>query len=154
MYGLVFEILEEFVIEKHGKDVWHVIKTMAGCHVPDQSFLRRSHYADDEIFYLVHAAARVLNTSTEDLLHAFGHFMIRHHYLNGYHELLDANGATLRQWLSNLNSLHDHVAKSFADFQVSFQAPNFWCEDCEEVEASILLHYYSFRGTRLVPMTY
>ena len=168
MYGLVLEILESFVLDhpQGGKDVWSVIKRKANCSVAgDQAFLRRSCYSDDELFALVNAAARVLQKEfkTEaDLLLAFGKYMIRHHYLNGYNDLLEANGATLRQWLSNLNSLHDHVAKSFegsnsnADGEnnnMSFQPPIYWCEDCEDVEGSILLHYFTFRGTLLVPMT-
>ena len=46
--------------------------------------------------------------------------------------------------------MHDHVQKSFPG--ENFVAPIFWCEDCDEVEGSILLHYYSLRGTLLVPM--
>ncbi|CAB9503005.1 Receptor-type guanylate cyclase gcy [Seminavis robusta] len=154
MYGLVFEILEEFVLDQNdGRSLWHTIKSQANCKIPDQSFLRRSHYADEEIMNLLRAASTVLGLDMDSLLKTFGKFMIRHHYLHGYNELLRANGATLRQWLSNLNGLHDHVSKSFAGHQVNFQAPIYWCEDCDTVEASILLHYYSFRGTTLVPMT-
>ena len=167
MYGLVLEILESFILDhpQGGKGVWSTIKRKANCSVTgDQAFLRRSCYRDDELFALVHAAARVLRREfkTEaDLLLAFGKYMIQHHYLNGYNDLLQANGATLRQWLSNLNSLHDHVAKSFegsnsnagGENNMSFQPPIYWCEDCEDVEGSILLHYFSFRGTLLVPMT-
>jgi class 3 adenylate cyclase len=46
--------------------------------------------------------------------------------------------------------MHDHVEKTFPGEK--FSAPIFWCEDDEEVEGSILLHYYSLRGTLLVPM--
>ena len=47
--------------------------------------------------------------------------------------------------------MHDHVQKSFPGEK--FSAPIYWCNDCDEVEGSILLHYYSLRGTLLVPMT-
>lgn len=150
MYGLVFEIVEEFVIEKQGIDVWHVIKEKAGCKVKDGAFLRRSYYPDSEIVDLIVAASEVLGVAVPDILEVFGHFVVRHHYLNGYNDLMRAQGSTLRKWLSNLNAMHDHIQKSFPGNE--FQAPIFWCEDCTTVEGSILLHYFSLRGTLLVPM--
>jgi guanylate cyclase soluble subunit beta len=150
MYGLVFEIVEEWVIEKQGIDVWHAIKEKASCQVEDQEFLRRSYYPDEELVDIVAAASEILGIQVPAILEAFGHFVIMHHYHNGYDELLRCQGSTLRQWLSNLNAMHDHVQKTFPGEK--FSAPIFWCEDDEEVEGSILLHYYSLRGTLLVPM--
>jgi guanylate cyclase soluble subunit beta len=150
MYGLVFEIVEEWVIEKQGIDVWHAIKEKARCQVRDQAFLRRSYYPDEELVDIVAAASEILGVQVPAILEAFGHYVIMHHYQNGYDELLRCQGSTLRQWLSNLNAMHDHVEKTFPGEK--FSAPIFWCEDDEEVEGSILLHYYSLRGTLLVPM--
>mmetsp|Transcript_22486 Transcript_22486/g.55637 ORF Transcript_22486/g.55637 Transcript_22486/m.55637 type:complete len:1526 (-) Transcript_22486:168-4745(-) len=45
--------------------------------------------------------------------------------------------------------MHDHVQKSFPG--ENFCPPVFWCEDCDTVEGSILLHYFSQRGNLLVP---
>jgi hypothetical protein len=150
MYGLVFEIVEEWVIEKQGVEKWHAIKQKAGCSVKDQEFLRRSYYPDEELVDLILAASELLGVAVPDLLEAFGHYVIRHHFLNGYDDLLRCQGSTLRTWLSNLNAMHDHVQKTFPG--ENFQAPIFWCEDCDEVVGSILLHYYSLRGALLVPM--
>jgi signal transduction histidine kinase/ActR/RegA family two-component response regulator len=150
MYGLVFEIVEEWVIEKQGIDVWHAIKDKARCQVQDQAFLRRSYYPDEELVDIVVAASDILGVQVPAILEAFGHYVIIHHYHNGYDELLRCQGSTLRQWLSNLNAMHDHVEKTFPGEK--FSAPIFWCEDDEEVKGSILLHYYSLRGTLLVPM--
>ena len=74
MYGLVFEIVEEWVIEKQGLDVWHQIKNKAKCEVADHAFLRRSYYDDKEIVAIVVAASEVLGLSTSDILEAFGHY--------------------------------------------------------------------------------
>ena len=150
MYGLVFEIVEEWVIEKQGIDTWHAIKEKARCKVQDQAFLRRSYYADEELIDIVAAASEVLGIQVPAILESFGHYVIMHHYNHGYDELLRCQGSTLRQWLSNLNAMHDHVEKTFPGEK--FSAPIFWCEDDEEVGGSILLHYYSLRGTLLVPM--
>ena len=150
MYGLVFEILEEWVIEKEGLETWHSIKKKAGCVVEDQQFLRRSYYPDGDCVNLIVAASELLSFPVPDLLETFGHYVIRHHFRNGYDDLLRCQGSTLRQWLSNLNAMHDHVQKSFPGEK--FSSPIFWCEDCDEVQGSIQLHYYSLRGTLLVPM--
>jgi hypothetical protein len=150
MYGLVFEIVEEWVIEKQGIETWHKIKEKAGCEIKDQSFLRRAYYQDEKLIDIIVAASELLSTSVPDILEAFGHYVIMHHFANGYDDLLRCQGSTLRQWLSNLNAMHDHVQMSFPG--ENFIAPIFWCEDCDQVEGSILLHYYSLRGTLLVPM--
>ncbi|CAJ1967262.1 unnamed protein product [Cylindrotheca closterium] len=150
MYGLVFEIIEEWVIEKQGLDVWHNIKELAGNKRNDQTYLRRAYYQDEELVDLINAASEILKISVHDILDAFGRFVIMHHFANGYAELLICQGSTLRQWLSNLNAMHDHVQRSFPG--ENFIAPIFWCEDCDEVEGSIQLHYYTLRGTLLVPM--
>ena len=105
MYGLVFEIVEEFVIEKQGLEVWHAIKEKAGCAVKDQAFLRRSYYPDNELVDIIVAASEVLGAPVPAILETFGHYVIRHHYLNGYNDLLRAQGSTLRLWLSNLNAM-------------------------------------------------
>ena len=104
MYGLVFEIVEEFVIEKQGLDVWRAVKAKAGCVMEDHAFLRRSYYEDSEIVDIIAAAANILGVSVPDILETFGHYVIRHHYVNGYNDLLRAQGTTLRTWLSNLAS--------------------------------------------------
>jgi guanylate cyclase soluble subunit beta len=141
MYGLVFEIVEEWVIEKQGIEKWHAIKQKAGCSVKD-------HY--EELVDLILAASELLGVAVPDLLEAFGHYVIRHYFLNRYDDLLGCQGSTLRTWLSNLNAMHDHVQKTFPG--ENFQAPIFWSEDCDGVEGSIMLHYYSLRGALLVPM--
>ncbi|CAJ1965371.1 unnamed protein product [Cylindrotheca closterium] len=151
MYGLIFEVVEEWVIEKYGLNVWHNIKELAGNKRKDQTYLRREHYQDEELVDLIDAASDILKISVTSVLESFGRFIIMHHFANGYDELLKCQGSTLRQWLSNLNAMHDHVQRSFPG--ENFIAPIYWCEDCDEVEGSILLHYYTLRGTLLVPMT-
>ena len=46
MYGLVFEIVEEWVIKNQGLDTWHAIKEKANCKVKDDSFLRRAYVSN------------------------------------------------------------------------------------------------------------
>jgi len=65
---------------------------------------------------------------------------------------LECLGSNLRDWLSNLNSLHDHLQASYPK---GFVAPVFWSEDDKDVEktdGAILVHYFSHRGSLLVPL--
>eukprot|EP00980_Cylindrotheca_fusiformis_P002007 scaffold444_cov109-Cylindrotheca_fusiformis.AAC.4 len=116
----------------------------------DKEFLRRAYYRDENLVDIVVAASELLCMSVPDILDDFGRYVIMHHFANGYDDLLRCQGSTLRQWLSNLNAMHDHVKRSFPG--ENFIAPIFWCEDCDKIEGSIILHYYSLRGTLLVPM--
>ncbi|KAL3940805.1 MAG: hypothetical protein SGBAC_004721 [Bacillariaceae sp.] len=149
MHGLVYEIFEDWVIHNHGIGIWHTIKERAGCEVADQAFVTRTYYRYETWKGLVEAASEELNISSSDILESYGHHNIRYHFDNGYGALLKCQGATLRQWLSNLNAMHDHIQRSFPGD--NYCPPVFWCEDCDEVEGSILLHYSSKRGNLLVP---
>eukprot|EP00980_Cylindrotheca_fusiformis_P006390 scaffold1362_cov125-Cylindrotheca_fusiformis.AAC.13 len=146
----MFEIIEEWIIKEQGIDIWHEIKEKAGCATADQEFLRREYYQDEELVDVIAAASEVLDTSVPGILEAYGRYTFMHHLANGYDDLLQCQGSTLRQWLSNLNAMHDHIKQSFPG--ENFIAPIFWCEDCDEVEGSIILHYYSLRGTFYVPL--
>lgn len=149
MHGLVFEIFEEWAIQIHGLEAWHRIKRKAGCDVKDKSFVTRTFYNYEIWVKLINAAAEEIDSSFDDILEAYGHFNIKYHFSHGHDALLRCQGSTLRQWLSNLNAMHDHVQKSFPG--ENFCPPVFWCEDCDTVEGSILLHYFSQRGNLLVP---
>ena len=61
--------------------------------------------------------------------------------------MLSCQGSNLRLWLSNLNALHDHLQ----DTLPRGRFPEFWCEDDDDENESILLHYYSVRGSLFVP---
>ncbi|CAJ1956415.1 unnamed protein product [Cylindrotheca closterium] len=149
MHGLVFEIFEDWVIESHGLKVWHSIKEKADCDVKDKSFVTKTFYNYDTWIELVTAASEELSVSFDSILESYGKYSIRYHFSHGHEALLRCQGSTLRQWLSNLNAMHDHVQKSFPG--ENFCSPVFWCEDCDTVEGSILLHYFSLRGNLLVP---
>lgn len=160
------------VISKFGEDTWHKIKEKANCQVIDGGFLRYKYYPDSDTVQLVVAAAEVLGISVDDVLHTFGDYFIDYVIENGYSNVLECLGSNLRDWLSNLNSLHDHLQASYPK---GFVAPVFWSEDdpnCNynydnKVDSSnnnnnvtaeggsqnaILVYYYSQRGSLLVPL--
>ncbi|CAJ1949482.1 unnamed protein product [Cylindrotheca closterium] len=149
MHGLVYEIFEAWVIHNHDIDTWHAIKARAGCEVADNAFVTRTYYRYETWKDLVEAASQELNITSTDILESYGRYNIQYHFDNGYGALLKCQGSTLRQWLSNLNAMHDHIQRSFPGD--NYCPPVFWCEDCDWVEGSILLHYTSKRGNLLVP---
>ena len=86
----------------------------------------------------------------DDVLFAFGDYFIDYVHDNGYSNVLECLGSNLRDWLSNLNSLHDHLQASYPK---GFVAPVFWSEDDEESKTgAIMVHYFSQRGSLLVPL--
>lgn len=149
MFGWINDCTESLVVTKFGIEKWHEIKAKADCKVEDGGFIRHQYYSDGSTVALVVAAAEVLGLTVDQVLEAFGQYFMEFTRQNGYVNLLSCQGSTLRLWLSNLNALHDHLQSSLPE---GFVAPVFWCEDDENVEGSILLHYFSKRGSLLVPL--
>lgn len=157
MFGWINDCTESLVCSAFGEDAWHKIKEKAGCTVEDGGFLRYQYYKDSETVDLVLAASEVLNITVDEVLHAFGDYFVSYVKDNGYANVLECLGSSLRDWLSNLNTLHDHLQASYPK---GFVAPVFWSEDDEDFDLStagaesnaILVHYYSQRGSLLVPL--
>lgn len=145
MLGLINDCAEQLVITKFGLDAWHAIKASAGCTVKDYGFEQHGAYPDSATVDIVVAAADALSVTVDDVLELFGQFFIEYTISKGYDNLLRCQGSTLRLWLSNLNAMHDHLQSSLP----AGNFPVFWCEDCVDVEGSIILHYYSIRGALL-----
>ena len=150
MFGWINDCTECLVLEKFGNETWQDIKEKAGCEVKDGGFLRYKYYPDSDTVQLVVAASEVLGIGVDDVLFAFGDYFIDYVRENGYSNVLECLGSNLRDWLSNLNSLHDHLQASYPK---GFVAPVFWSEEDEEsTEGAILVHYFSHRGSLLVPL--
>lgn len=157
MFGWINDCTECLVITKFGEETWHKIKEKANCQVEDGGFLRYKYYPDSDTVQLVVAASEVLGLTVDEVLFAFGEFFVSYVQDNGYANVLECLGSNLRDWLSNLNSLHDHLQASYPK---GFIAPVFWSEDDEEFDKSssgadqnaILVNYYSKRGSLLVPL--
>jgi len=150
MFGWINDCTESLVITKFGGDTWQKIKEKANCEIEDGGFVRYKYYPDKDTVELVVAASEVLGISVDDVLFAFGDYFIDYVQENGYSNVLECLGSNLHDWLSNLNSLHDHLQASYPK---GFVAPVFWSEDDEESKSgAILVHYFSHRGSLLVPL--
>lgn len=149
MFGWINDCTENLVVSKFGLDTWHRIKQEAGCPVEDGGFLRYKYYPDEDTVDLVVAASKVLDLTVADVLHAFGEYFVQYVQDNGYSNVLECLGSNLRDWLSNLNALHDHLQASYPK---GFVAPVFWSQDDTENNGALLVQYYSKRGSLLVPL--
>lgn len=150
MLGWINDCIEKLVIDKFGVDTWHVIKLKAGCEVEDGGFLRLEHYSDKSTLDLVMAASAVSGLSAEKVLEVFGEFFVHYIRNEGYDNLLCCQGSTLKDWMSNINAIHQHLQNTFPKKMIM---PQFWVEDDDESgDGSLILHYHSRRGNYLAPV--
>jgi len=147
MFGWINDCCESLIISKFGKEKWHEIKEKAGCTVKDGGFIRHQYYTDESSVELVLAISQVLSMPVKDVLEVFGQYFMEFTRHAGYDNLLSCQGSNLRLWLSNLNSLHEHLQ----DTLPRGRFPEFWCKDDPEVPGCILLYYLSERGDLFVP---
>lgn len=74
-----------------------------------------------------------------DVLEAFGAHFLDYCVQAGYDRILKVLGRNLRDFLCNLDALHDHLASIYP----GMEAPSFRCS--ETLDGTLLLHYYSKR---------
>jgi guanylate cyclase soluble subunit beta len=149
MLGWINDCIEKLVIEKFGVDAWHVIKQKAGCDVQDGGFLKLEHYTDKSSVDLAVAASEVSGLTVEQVFEAVGVFWV--HYINreGYANLMSCQGSNLKDWMTNINAIHQHLQDTFPN---KMTMPQFWCEDCTDGSGALTLHHYSKRGSLLAPV--
>jgi hypothetical protein len=143
MYGLVNQAIRDMVRVNHGEEVWQRICQRAEAEV--DTFESMEPYPDDLTHRLVMAASTELQTDPHELMRAFGEFWVTYTATVGYGALMDLAGASLPEFLRNLDDLHARVGANFP----SLQPPSFDAE--EEAPGTMHLHYHSHRQG-LAPM--
>ncbi len=143
MYGLVNKAVVDLVCTKFGKDTWDKIKQKADVDI--DVFVSMDAYPDDITYRLVGAASEVLKLPPEAILEAFGEHWVLYTAAEGYGPMLDASGATLREFLMNLDALHARVALTLSELR----PPRFRLVDIDH--NTMLLEYRSTRQG-LAPM--
>ncbi|TBR42790.1 hypothetical protein CBF23_006335 [Marinomonas agarivorans] len=136
MKGVVFNILEEMVIEGYGMDAWNDILDQA-----QQStgiFIAFESYPDEQLFELVGIICEKLNQPAEIIVRAFGEFLFsklseRYHNFIEDHDNLDS-------FLKSIHSvIHVEVAKLYVD-------PNLPTIECfDNPDGTMTLRYRSPR---------
>lgn len=134
---MVNKAVQDLVTSRFGEEKWLEIRTRAG--VEDELFVTNQGYPDELTYRLVAAAAEVLQTPADQILHAFGEFWILETAQVGYGAMMKAGGKSLREFLVNLPNFHTRVSMIFPHLQ----PPRFGCSDI--TEHSLHLHYHTHR---------
>ncbi|XP_056300662.1 soluble guanylate cyclase 88E-like [Pseudoliparis swirei] len=137
MYGLYLEAVNDYINESYGEDVWRLIENRA--EIPHLKFVRHQMYNDNLILRLAKAAGEVLGKTHDELMYAFGVYMVKKIANYGYEQILKVLGRNLRDFINELDNLHEYFRFSFP----KVQPPSFCVE--EECETSLTLHYRSTR---------
>ncbi|XP_075909667.1 guanylate cyclase soluble subunit beta-1 isoform X1 [Petromyzon marinus] len=138
-YGFVNHALELLILRTYGENVWEKIKKEAQLDLEGQ-FLVRFIYDDSQTYDLISAASKVLGVESSEILRTFGQMFVEFCQESGYDTILRVLGSNVRDFLQNLDALHDHLATVYP----GMRAPSFRCSDVPG-ERALLLHYYSER---------
>lgn len=137
MYGLVNKAIEDLALRLGGTNMWSTIVAKAGVELP--VFVAMEPYDDDLTYRLVEAASEVTGLPPADVLEAFGEHWILYTAEQGYGPILGAMGATLPQFLGNLDSMHSRIALTMP----ALRPPSFACDEVDE--RTLRVHYWSER---------
>ncbi|PBC34528.1 Guanylate cyclase soluble subunit beta-1 [Apis cerana cerana] len=103
-------------------------------------FLVRQIYDDEITYNIISAAVNRLNIPANEILELFGRMFFEFCQDSGYDKILQVLGATPRDFLQNLDALHDHLGTLYP----GMRAPSFRCTERPE-DGALILHYYSDR---------
>ncbi|XP_067878559.1 soluble guanylate cyclase 88E-like [Heterodontus francisci] len=137
MYGLYLEAVNDYINELYGEDVWRLIEARA--EIPHLKFVKHQMYNDNLILRMAKAAGEVLGKTHDELMYAFGVYMVKRIGNYGYERILKVLGRNVRDFINELDNLHEYFRFSFP----KVQPPSFCVE--EECETSLTLHYRSTR---------
>lgn len=131
MKGVIFNILEELVIETSGISAWNTILeklALQGIYTAGQS------YPDEELLALVGEISAALNTPAAEVVGHFGEYLF--HQLNQRYPEFTANQADLKAFL---RSVHDVI---HVEVRKLYETPNLPTIVCHEPDADTLVMEY------------
>lgn len=143
MNGLINRGLEQLVISLQGEAGWRAVCAHAG--VGADGFVSMQNYDDDITFRLVNAVSERLSWPPERVLETFGEYWVTYTAQEGYGALMAAGGRNLREFLSNLNDIHNRVGSNFTNLRL----PIFRLEDVSGTEYRL---FYTSERSGLAPL--
>jgi len=142
MKGVIDKGIQEMVKTKFGAESWEKVKSLAGCDEP--FFALSMDYPDELTNKLIAAAAEVSGLPAEEVMVAFGKFIILNTIRKDYPVLFELAGASPREFLLAVSKMHEMVTKNIPNSR----PPRIDIE--EPADGKLLLHYHSDRS--LCPM--
>ena len=131
MKGVIFNILEELVIDTAGITAWNAILetlTLKGIYTAGQS------YPDEELFALVGEISTRLNQPAADVVGHFGEYLF--HQLNQRYPEFTTEQPDLRAFLK---SVHDVI---HVEVRKLYETPNLPTITCHEPSEDLLVMEY------------
>jgi hypothetical protein len=138
MYGLVNQAIEDMALRRGGQELWAAIVARYGAELP--VFVAMETYDDAVTYRLVAAASDATGMTQDEVLEAFGEHWILYTAEQGYGPMLGALGATLPQFLSNLDAMHSRIALTMP----ALRPPSFACSEVDET--TLRVQYWSERS--------
>ena len=132
MYGMVNKAIQDLVTNNFGEDKWIAMKEKVGFE--DDFFISMQSYPDKLTYDLVGAASEILAISDADVLEAFGEYWILYTADEGYGQLLNLSGSDLKEFLGNLNMLHDRITNIMPDLE----PPKFTVKEVDENKVELI----------------
>lgn len=137
MYGIVNKAIEDLVKTKFGAETWDDVLQRSGVEV--EFFVSNEAYDDAITFKLATTISEVLGIEVGDVLFTFGEWWVLHTAKERYGGLMEAGGASLREFLVNLPIFHNRVMMIYPNLT----PPEFKVSNVKE--NSIDVHYLSKR---------
>lgn len=111
MKGVVFDILRDMVEEEYGLEGWNAILEKSGSN---GLYISTESYSDDELMGLIAAASDVTGMATNDLVFAFGEYMVLQFYAR-FPIFFDRSKGLIDFLLSVDRIVHVEVRKLYPD---------------------------------------
>lgn len=138
MYGMINSALRSLVLAKTSEETW--LRIVESAETGENVFHSMTPYDDSITYKLVGAASVELKLSPETLLFEFGRHWVLVIAPQQYGKLLDFTGSNIREFLGNLDRMHDRVATLFHNLR----QPSFEVENLSDHQ--LRLHYRSERA--------
>jgi len=137
MYGIVNKAIEDLVKANFGEEKWEKILERSG--VEEDFFISSEPYDDDVTYKLAGAVSEEMEMNIGEVLNAFGEWWILKTGKEKYGSMMEAGGASLREFLINLPAFHNRVMLIYP----KLTPPEFLVSNIET--NSIHVHYHSKR---------
>ncbi len=131
MKGMIFNMLEDMVIEKLGMAAWN---NLLAEHVPaDRVYVSAKNYDDSELFALAAAVADALKLPLAEVVRAFGHYLFQG--LADRHEDVVKRFANFNELVMGIhNVIHVEVNKLYVDPAL----PTIRCEQLSDTQIKMI----------------
>jgi hypothetical protein len=137
MYGIVNKAIQEMIVENYGIEKWNLILEKSGIDI--DFFISNEPYDDDVTYVLAKTIANEMKIPVQDVLLSFGEWWVLRTAKEKYSGLMQAGGASLKEFIFNLPNFHNRVMLIYP----RLTPPEFKITNIEE--NGVWLHYYSKR---------